>query len=461
MATPARKVSAIPDPAGGGARDLARRPRCFEVRLHSRSRRALFLLATLLPAAGFLALAARVGLAGFWGDSLQIAALRRAVALDAGNAQLRFNLGTAYLWAEGGNPAAAVMELRQAARLNPRVAAYWSALAKACYAAGQAGCADESLARAARLAPAKPRYAWEAGLHYAITGRPRAAWPHLRRLLELQPERAVQVFELLWRTGNSPESVWRNLAQPAAAGVRLAFLGFLLSQSQFSAAESYWAELAAARAPLPLPPAAAYMEQLLRCRRYRAAAQVWKYLQAAGVVSAAGEASLAFNGGFEQPPLGAAFDWQGENQRYVVVDFADPGAYAGRRALRLDFTVPDNSEYQPAWQLVPVVPGHSYELTAWARGQNLTSDSGPRLRVEDPRCLACLSRATPGTVGTTSWRRLALAFTAPAQAEVLRISVWRPRSRAFPMEISGQFWLDDVMLRAVSENQTQAGGRRP
>jgi hypothetical protein len=47
--------------------------------------------------------------------------------------------------------------------------------------------------------------------------------------------------------------------------------------------------------------------------------------------------------------------------------------------------------------------------------------------------------------------------------QVIRISVWRPRSRAFPMEISGQFWLDDVAVRLVPETETSvgAGGRRP
>jgi hypothetical protein len=30
----------------------------------------------------------------------------------------------------------------------------------------------------------------------------------------------------------------------------------------------------------------------------------------------------------------------------------------------------------------------------------------------------------------------------------VRVSVWRPRSRVFLMEISGSFWLDTVSIRA-------------
>ncbi len=450
------------DSACGRARteEGARQP----VSLFGRWRAALFLVVVFVPGICLIAVLARAGLAGTWGDSLDVSTLQRAVALDAANPEWHYNLGTVHLWAEGGNPAAAVKELREATRLNAHMATYWSALGKACYAAGDLGCADQAFERAARLAPAKPRLAWEAGLHYAITGRPQNAVPHLQRLLRLDPGQASPAFAMLLRAGADAPFVWRELVSSANPEERLDFLSFLVSHDETRPAEGLWAELAKARTALPQTAATRYVEELLRHRQYRPAVEVWTYLQRAGVVT--GDAStpaanLVFNGGFEQPLLRDGFDWHLQQLTYLSVDAADRDAHGGEHALRLDFTVPDNSEYEPAYQFVPVIPGQTYLLSAYVRAEHIASDSGPRLRVEDPQCRDCLVVATEGIVGTRGWQRVEAQFTAPASAEVIRLSVWRPRSRSFPMEISGQFWLDDVSLRTISADETQAAARVP
>lgn len=424
-----------------------------------RWRAVLFLLAVFVPGLWLIAILARVGLAGTWGDSLDVPTLQRAVALDPDNPEWHYNLGTAYLWAEGGSPA--VGELRRATRLNAHVAKYWSALAKACYAAGDPGCADPAFERAARLAPAKPRLAWEAGLHYAITRRPADAMPHLQRLLRLEPWQASQAFAMLLRAGADAPFVWRELLSSADPEVRLEFLSFLVSHGTPGLAEKFWAEMAGAGTVSPHAAATRYVEELLRYGQYHAAAEVWTYLRQTGVVGGNPASSLVYNGGFEQPPLKAGFDWHLQPHTYLSVDSADQEAHSGQHALRLDFTVPDNSEYEPAYQFVPVAPGQTYMLSAFVRAAHLTSDSGPRLRVEDPQCPACLSIASADTVGTQGWHRVEAQFTTPASAEVIRLSVWRPRSRSFPMEISGQFWLDDVSVRPISAGETQAAAQAP
>lgn len=447
-----RGVAPWPVPPGAGR---------LEFSLRGRWRAGFFLLAAFVPGLWLMTLTARAGLAGTWGESWEPRTIERAVALDGGNAQLHFNLGTAYLWAEGGNPEAAVKELRAATRLNPNAATYWSALAKACYAAGEGECSDQAWERAARLSPANPRMAWEAALYYTVSGQPQAAWPHFRRLLRLEPEQAARVFDLLLGAGDTPESIWRELADSAEGSVRLALLSSLVSHAQFPAAERFWGEVAAAPGQLPLTAALRYVEDLLRHGHYRAAGQVWSHLQRTGAVADGGQTGLVYNGGFEQPPLPAGLDWHLPPQKYLAADSASPVAHSGKRALRLEFTVPENAEYEPAYQFVPVMPGESYTLSAWVRSENITSDSGPRLRVEDPQCPACLSLAGAGVVGTQSWQRVALQFAAPPAAEMIRLSLWRPRSRSFPMEISGQFWLDDVNLQPSSAASTVAQAPLP
>ena len=76
----------------------------------------------------------------------------------------------------------------------------------------------------------------------------------------------------------------------------------------------------------------------------------------------------------------------------------------------------------------------------------ITSDSGPRIRVEDPGCVQCLNVATDPSVGTTPWHELKLNFVTGPQTDIVRVSVWRPVSRTYPMDIGGEFWLSSISL---------------
>ena len=125
----------------------------------------------------------------------------------------------------------------------------------------------------------------------------------------------------------------------------------------------------------------------------------------------------------------------------------------------MDFTVPNNAEYEPIYQIVPVQPNYRYELTAYVRSDDISSESGPRLRVLDPECPSCLSGESAASVGTTAWHQVSLVVTTGAKTRALRISVWRPRARSFPMDIQGRFWLTAVSLRAASANQDMEAGQ--
>lgn len=67
----------------------------------------------------------------------------------------------------------------------------------------------------------------------------------------------------------------------------------------------------------------------------------------------------------------------------------------------------------------------------------------------DPKCPACLDAATEGATGTKDWHEVSVQLTAGPDTEMVRISIWRPHSRSFPMEISGKAWFDDISLRPL------------
>lgn len=212
-------------------------------------------------------------------------------------------------------------------------------------------------------------------------------------------------------------------------------------------------------------PASPYLERLIGLGRIEEAVSVWQDLERIGIVhrSEADEKdNLIFNGGFEQFPLNAGFDWRWTGRlSYLAIDFSAPGAYRGVHCLRIDFAVSRNEEYEPVFQIVPALPNHTYRLGAYVRSEEITSDTGPQLRVSDVQQGSFRDALSETTVGTTPWHPVSLYFSTGRETKAVRLSVWRPRGRVFPTEISGSFWLDAVGLEIVDPEEGNRGREEP
>lgn len=427
-----------------------------ELELHPRWKVYLFLLAIGIPALG---LGYRTS-QWFWADRLATAdafsQVQRAAVLDPFNPQIREKLGLIRLFAvDEARPAEAVKNFKEAIALAPRRTDYWIDLASACDWNKDLECSDAALDRALRFSPTAPRVEWITANHYVRTRRPRMAVAHLHRLLELDPNYARPVFALCTRMFADPELILTQVL-PAQHGpaLKVSFIDFLGEQGQFNIADRFWGSVAASGTTFPFEQIHPYFDQLLRAGRIDQATRVWNDLKQLHVVKTPvcdSADELVFNGCFEQTPLKAAFGWQMSEIPYVTTDFGDPSGVKGSRCLRVDFTVPRNDAVEAAYQLIPVTPHTSYRLSGQVRSQDLTSDSGPRLRVSDSACPTCLDVQTGGTVGTSPWHSVSLQFTTGDSTRLVRLSLWRPLSRTFPANVSGSFWLDDVSIREVTE----------
>jgi hypothetical protein len=405
--------------------------------------------------------ALRIGIAGSLEDSADPSALLFALRLDPANPDLHHRLGFVYSHGRQNiNPAEAIKHLRLATELNPHKALFWLSLASACDSVQDTACADQALARALSLTPRTPRAYWIAANQYLLASQTDAALPQFRRLLELSPEYDWPAFRLCLAALGDPLMVLQKvLPRGPEARVKLDYVNFLSDQGDEDLTYRVWTKAVANASAFPFSWAEPYLQHLLDLGHYQEASGVWQDLERLGVVNKAlsGERdNLIFNGGFEQAPLNAGFDWRKGSAPYLWVDFAEQPAYQGLRCLRLDFTVGRNEESEPFYQIVPVAPNRPYLLTAYARSEDITSDSGPRLRVLELGCQGCLDVSSETTVGTTPWHRVSLTFSTGAQTQVIRVSVWRPRSRVFPTEITGTFWLDAVSLEPVPPRDSEA-----
>jgi len=444
-------------------------PSPTEYSLRSRREAGVFLLAALLPGLFLVLEALRIGLASALGASTNVSDLGRASRLDPANAELEHRLGQVYSYAPGElDPAEGLRHLERATELNPGKPSYWADLGSACESTGNRECADRSFERALALSPMTPHLYWTNANYNLRTGRVEKALPLLRRLLELDPSYAEPTFDLCLRMLDDPEIIFRQVVPTGRqARLRLGLARFLVTHGHADFSYQVWRETRETLtppAPFPLAWAEPYLESLLELGRYSEALSVWQDLERLGLVTdfaAERGRNLVFNGGFERWPLNTGFDWRYREESHLSIDFSNFRAYAGARCLALDYVLAANEEDEPVYQIVAVIPGERYRLTAYVRSEDITSDSGPRLRVVSLECPNCLNASSPAVVGTTDWHPVELEFSVGGGTRFVRLSIWRPRSRAFPSNITGRFWLDAVSLKAESRAPSVAKALAP
>lgn len=437
-------------PLGKRGKGVRVSPRTFELRLSSRWQAIVLLSASALVSCFLAAESLRVGAAAFLARSFDPRHLEQAIRIDPANAAIHRRSGFCYLdSAEDLAPRQAVREFRLATELSPLETGGWTGLAEACEATRDQICADRAMAHALKLSPMAPRLDWLTALNFTVSSRPREALPYFRRLLALDPGYAGSVFRLCPWSLDDPEFVLDQvLPKSSHAILKLDYVNYLADHGKNSAAVIVWNRLAARHPSFPLSSAAPFLESLLRSDQTREAQAVWQELEELGIIQQPepGASNIIFNGGFERAPLNMGFDWRIQPSPDLFITRENEEHHRGYYALRIDFTVPENDNHEPVYQLVPVLPDKHYRLAAYVRSDSITSGSGPRLQVRDPFCDTCLDRATAPVTGSSPWHPLSLDFSTGADTRLVRVSVWRPRSRSFPFEITGTLWLDEVSL---------------
>ena len=392
-----------------------------------------------------LLLAAEMSVVGIASSFESPSTGRLILVLDANDPQLQHRLGQVY---QEIDPAESVRYLRRATELSRYSRLYWSDLASACQSIGDTQCADRATEHLLKLCPMVPYYHQLAAESYLRKNRLDESLAQFRRLLELDPIYATDTWAALL-TVLEPDVIFQKVATSTDSMGQVGYVDFMSAQGDNDAAYRIWSYVAANPGPFPVSSVQPYLERLINLGRIEEAAHVWQDLERRRLVKRSdveAKDNLVFNSGFEQLPLNAGFDWRTGSTNYLALDSAAPGAYHGAHCLRVDFTVGSNNEYEPVYQIVPVHSNRTYSLEAYVRSQDITSTSGPVLRVSDAQQRGFEDAISETTVGTTEWHPVSLSFSTGPETQSVRLSLWRPRGRNFPMEISGSFWLDAVTL---------------
>jgi tetratricopeptide (TPR) repeat protein len=188
---------------------------------------------------------------------------------------------------------------------------------------------------------------------------------------------------------------------------------------------------------------ASYIDTLLRGHLYDQAQSDWL----ANVGKNRGpypEKNLIFNGGFESIPVRSAFDWK-ISPIDGVETARNPSGHDGHWALRVKFDGNSNVSFANASQVTRIHPG-AYRLRAWVRTQEITTNEGPLLEIQDAESPARLNFHTEPFLGTEDWHLFEQTFAVPSGTNLLVLRVVRQPSLKFDNKVSGIFWLDSVEL---------------
>lgn len=114
--------------------------------------------------------------------------------------------------------------------------------------------------------------------------------------------------------------------------------------------------------------------------------------------------------------------------------------------MRIEFDGKVNLDFQNLYQDVPVQPRTSYHFSAYVRTREISTASGIRLEIVDPRHPSEVQILTPNLVGTNPWTPVEADFETGADTELLEILVRRVPEWRFDNKLRGTVWIDDVTL---------------
>jgi hypothetical protein len=137
--------------------------------------------------------------------------------------------------------------------------------------------------------------------------------------------------------------------------------------------------------------------------------------------------------------------------RSAEINFDTQEKYSGKRSLRVSFDGSADIAFYDVCQTVPVEAGTAYELSAWMKSKELTTDQGVRLELR-PGIPGMNSAMTADVRGTQPWTRFATVWPGAKENQETQVCLRRDQSDQEDNKIRGTAWVDDVALTPIPKS---------
>lgn len=281
-----------------------------------------------------------------------------------------------------------------------------------------------------------------------------AALDHADALLRVAPTQARTLFPVLaqWlETGESRVALAQTLQRRPPW--RRSFIDYMARDAAPSSLYALAQVLLALRrstAPASPDEARGVINRLVQAQDFERAYLLWRAL----LPSLQASTGMLYNGDFELPASGSAFDWTLRSTPGATVGVEDGGAARGK-VLHLRFGAARVSEIAVVQTLL--LPHGGYRVLGQVRLQGLRSARGLEWRIY---CLAGSARLIAAGAlpeGSRDWSGFDFALDVPAQgcpAQRLQLAT---RGRiAAEQAVAGSVWFDDLRIETPAVSATAA-----
>jgi Tfp pilus assembly protein PilF len=387
----------------------------------------------------------------------------RAAHIEPDNPETWYQLGRfRQLDFDNADIPLAISYYRRAIQLNPRSPYFKLDLAGALEMAGKNDEADSYFQGAQAAYPISAEVSWKYGNFLLRQNRLPEAYVEIHRAVMVDPKLLPLAVSRVW---HSDPDVHLLLDQvlPETSEAYSQALAFLTDEQNPTAALEVWHRLIAKDPQTDWKLVFTLTDMLVTQEKFEEAGTVWHQAVGRDVGSAPAYAgnSLVYDGGFEKDISGGGFGWRQMDAMGADFDFDMDVKHSGSRSARLMFDGTENLSYEGLFQYVLVSPGTRYHFQGFLRTDQISTESGVRFEIVDPKDPSHLDVVTQNETGTLPWTLEQIDFTTGPHTRLILIRLVRRPSGRLDNKLRGTVWIDDVtIVPSGASNEGQKPGNR-
>jgi hypothetical protein len=372
----------------------------------------------------------------------------RATRIEPDNPETWYKLGRyRQLDFDNSNIPLSISDYQRAIKLNPRSPYYKLDLAGAYEMAGDTAEADNNFRAAQAGYPISAEVSWKYGNFLLRQDRLTEAYAEIHRAVLVDPNLIPPAVSRVW---HSDPDIHLLLDQvlPNTPAAYSGALTFLVGEQDPTAALEVWRRWIARNSKPDLKTAYALIDLLVTQEKYDDAGSVWHQVLTLDPDSAAtmSENSLVNDGGFEKDAAGGGFGWRQSDAAGADFDYDTEMKHSGGRAARVTFDGTKNIIYENLFQYVLVSPSTHYRFQGFIRTDKISTESGMRFEIVDPKNPKDVDALTPNETGSLPWTLEQSDFTTGPKTHMIAIKLVRKESQRLDNRLSGTVWIDDLSL---------------